>query len=397
MKNKTKNITFLAILAFVGCYFARLFHMPNELTVILGGVLCLALLIQQKKIRVDLGLCLLAITLVSYYVIANGFKGIFYAILYIPLVVYVIGKYIICECKDSKEYNYRLWILLMTMIIGYTILGVLNSYMYFAGYVVPGTRRWQDFWSHEVVPGTQHTAYFLPALAMFFPAVMYFKKRKLLNSLFIFLTAFFCYTALVTKSRMQLVVFVIVCFVQLLLFCVFEKEKVKKLLSSKIIWGAVASVIVLLTIGFFMVKDTEIVAAFIDNLGDDGGILKNARFAGQRLALSQLFVYPFGGRQMNFGALKNYCHNTWLDMANASGVIPFFAFAVYTVYSAIILVKLLCRKSVPGEIKIVTAGLYVSFFLYMTVESVFDASIHLLTPWIWVNALICGYLTLKER
>ena len=393
MKKKTQNNKFFVVLLFAGSYFSRFFHMPNELTVILGGAICLTLLIQQKKIRIDLGLCLLTITLASYYVISNGISGLFYAILYIPLVIYVIGKYAICGSEATRDLNGRLMALLMAMIIGYTILGVLNSYMYFAGYVVPGTRRWQDFWSREIVPGTQHTAYFLPALAMFFPAVMYFNKRKVLNSIFVVLTIFFCYTALVTKSRMQLVVFVIVCFVQLLLFLVFEKEKTKAILSSKYTWIAAGSMILLFVAGFFAVKDTRVVVSFIDNLGDDGGILKNARFAGQRLAIGQLFTYPMGGRKMDFGALHNYCHNTWLDMANASGVIPFFAFTAYTVYTAIMLIRFLVKRNVSVETKIVTSGIYLSFFLYMTVESVFDASIHLLTPWIWVNTLICGYVS----
>jgi hypothetical protein len=84
-------------------------------------------------------------------------------------------------------------------------------------------------------------------------------------------------------------------------------------------------------------------------------------------------------------------------MANASGIIPFFAFAAYTVYTVIMLVRFLMKRNVSVENKIVTSGIYLSFFLYMTVESVFDASIHLLTPWIWVNTLICGYIShIKE-
>ena len=379
---------FLVILAFVGCYFGRVLNMPNELTVILGGVICLILLIQQKKLRIDFGVCLLAVTLAGYYVIANGTSGMFYAILYIPLVIYMIGKYSVCGGKESLEINRRLLFLMMAMVVGYTLLGVLNSYMYFAGYVVPGTRRWQDFWSHEIVPGTQHTAYFLPVLAMFFPAVMYFKEKKVRNSLFIVLTMFFCYTALVTKSRMQLVIFVLVCAVQFVLFVVFEKEKTKNILSKKITWIVLAVMGVACVAAFLVVKDTEIVADFIDNMGKGGGILNNVRFEAQRMAMMQLFDYPMGGRLMEFG--RNYCHNTWLDMANASGLIPFFAFTAYTVYTFVILVKFLRKKEISAELKIGISGLYVSFFLYMTVESVFDGSIHLLTPWIWVNALTNG-------
>ena len=393
MRDKTQNITFLTVLVFVVCYFARVFHMPNELTVVLGGMICLALLMQQKKIRIDLGLCLLVITLVSYYVISNGIRGVFYAILYIPLEIYIIGKYMVCGIKDFQKYEQRFFSLIMAMVAGYTILGVLNSYMFFAGYVVPGTRRWQDFWSHGIVPGTQHTAYFLPALSMFIPAVMYFKERKVLNIIFIALSVFFCYTALVTKSRMQLVIFVIVCFVQVLLLTFMEKEKTKKVLSNKLTWGMTALVIAICAVVIFMVRDTEVMVAFVNNMGKGGGILNNVRFESQRMALTQLFEFPMGGHKMELG--RTYCHNTWLDMANAAGLIPFFAYTAYTVYTVIILLKYLCLKNISTENKIIIGGLYMSFFLYMTVESVFDASIHLLTPWIFLNGVVCGVVSQK--
>ena len=391
MKIKTHNIVIWTALAFAICYFLRFLNFPNELTVILGGVICLALLIQQKKLRMDIGLCLLAVTLVSYYTIANGIHGIFYAILYIPLVIYVIAKYLICGWDESLKLEQKLLYLLMTMVIGFTILGLLNSYMWYAGYVVPGTRRWQDFWSGEIVPGTQHTAYFLPALAMFCPAVMYFKKRIVSNMIFILVPVFFCYTALVTKSRMQLVIFVLVCALQLLLFVLLEKEATKKILSNKITWIVFLIMGVACFAGILAVKDSKIVTDFIENMGKGGGILNNVRFEAQRMAVTQLFTYPMGGRLMELG--RQYCHNTWLDMANASGVIPFFAFAGYTIYSAVCLVKFLLKNGISAEIKMMTLGLYVSFFLYMTVESVFDASIHLLTPWIWANAVIQGCLS----
>ena len=201
MKEKTYDGTLYVLMLFISCYFMRIVNLPNGLTVVCGGALCLLLLIQQKKLRIDLGICLLALALVTHYVISNGLRAILYLIVYIPPIIYVLGNYSACAIKNSKESNKKLLYLIFAMIAGYTILGILNSYMYYAGYVVPGTRRWQDFWSHEIVPGTQHTAYFLPVLAMFFPAVMYFKERKVLNAVLILGTVFFGYSSLATRSR----------------------------------------------------------------------------------------------------------------------------------------------------------------------------------------------------
>lgn len=391
MKEKTYDRTLYALMLFISCYFMRIMNLPNILTVLCGGALCLVLLIQQKKFRIDLGVCLLILALAAHYVIANGIRGIMYLILYIPPIIYVLTNYSACLAKNSQKANKKLLCLIFAMIAGYTILGILNSYMYYAGYVVPGTRRWQDFWSHEIVPGTQHTAYFLPVLAMFFPAMMYFKERKAVNAVLVVVAVFFCYTALVTRSRMQLVIFVLVCFVQLILFVLLEKEKTKKILSNKYTWIAMISLLFTCVVGFFVVKDTEIVAAFINNMGKGGGIFKNVRFEAQRMALMQLFDYPFGGRQMELG--REFCHNTWLDMANASGVIPFFLFTAYTLYTAYEMVKLLLKKHISSETKIIFSGLYLAFFLYMTVEPALEASVHLLTPWIFMNGLVHGVVS----
>ena len=334
----------------------RLFAFPNVLTVGVGAGLCLILLIQQKKLRIDLGICMLTLSMVSYYVIVNGVRGLFFMILYIPLVLYVLAEYTVCGIKEDKAFEKKLMLLIFAFVAGFAVYGILNSYMWYAGYVVPGTRRWQDFWTGEIVPGTQHKAYYLPVLAMFLPAVLYFKERKLVNAVLILLTAFFGYSSLATRSRMSVVIFALVFCLQALLFVLFEREKVKKVLSSKKIWALGVVLLIALIAGVFIVKDSPVVVAFIENMGKGGGILNNVRFSAQKMALEQLFVYPMGGRQMELG--REFCHNTWLDMANAGGLIPLVSFALYTVYSIYELIRLLCKKNVTPEIKIMLAGLY---------------------------------------
>ena len=148
--------------------------------------------------------------------------------------------------------------------------------------------------------------------------------------------------------------------------------------------------------GFFLVKDTAVMSAFINNLGKDGGILNNVRFVAQRQALFQIFDHPLGGRQMEL-VLGNYCHNTWLDMANAGGVIPFSAFTVYTVLTIYKLACFVRKRTVSTEIKLMAVGIYTVFFLYFSVEPALDASIHYLTPWIFLNGLIHGYLSKSDN
>lgn len=389
MKDRAQTITFYIVCVFLLCYFTRIFNMPNELTLIIGAILCLVLLIQQKKFRIDIGVYLLAITLISYYVIINGKNGLFYSILYIPLFIYELGNYMasaICSKRNSEQ---KIYLLLMILVVGFSIHGILNSYMWYAGYAVPGTRRWPDFWNGNIVPGTQHVAYFMPAMAMFIPAVLYFRNNKIINIVVIVLTVFFGYTALSTRSRMTVLIFAIVVLVQLLLYVIYEWNTVKKLMKNKRIWMACVAIVVGMFVGFFWVKDMPVMKAFINNLGKDGGILNNERFQTQRLAVQQIFDYPMGGYQMNLGSLGQ-CHNVWLDMANAAGIIPFLAFVSYTLYSLYNLVRFMRKSDITTEIKLLIMGVYGSFLLYFNVEPALEASIHWITPWLFLNGIIYG-------
>lgn len=393
MKNNVQTITFGAICLFLCCYFMQIFDFPNVLTVILGGILCLAVIVQQRRIRIDAGFCLLLLTMISYYVIVNGVRGLFFMILYIPPVLYLLASAAVDGIEDDVDKNIRF--LIFAFVLGYAVHGLLNSYMYYAGYVIPGTRQWQDFWTGAIVPGTQHTAYFLPVLALFFPALIYFRKRKWSGGLLVVVTVFFGYTSLATKSRMSVMIFAMVFCAQAVLFVLLERETAKKLVSGRMFQAGCIVLVIAVIAGAFAMKDSDVVVAFMENMGKGGGIFHNVRFEAQRLALSQLFDFPLGGRQMELG--RTYCHNTWLDMANAGGLIPFFAFTAYTIYTLYELVRLLLKKEIPTETKLMLAGLYGAFFLYLSVEPALDASIHLVTPWIFVNGLIHGRLTWKNR
>lgn len=392
--NNTKKFLNV-IINFLTIYFAGGNRLPNWFFTAVSGVLLLYLLWKQKSWKIDLGFGLLACTLGSYYGIVHGIRGLCFMILYLPLFFYLLAEHSAVEFRKMETCKAKegITVLSLTLICGFALHGILNAYMYYAGYVVPGTRRWHDFFTGEIVPGTQHTAYFLPVLAVVVPAVLYFKSSKKYWWMRVLggLTAvFFLYTSLATRSRMPLVIFVIVGGLQVLLFCIFEKEKVRKLCRDQRFWAVVLIFCVVAVIGLFLVKDSPVIVAFIENMGKGGGILNNVRFQAQRQALLQLFDHPLGGRQMELG--RTYCHNTWLDMANAGGVIPFFAFAAYTVYSFYQLICLLRKKEFSSELKLAAAGLYMAFFLYMSVEPLFDAPTEFLVPWIYINGLISGLL-----
>lgn len=396
MQIKKETAILGTVWLFLCCYFMQILGFPNILTVFLGAGLCLVLVIEQKCLRIDVGLILLAITMLSYYGIANGIRGVFYLIAYIPLIFYILGNYMAYHDKDGMERSKLILVLIAAVVIGYTIHGILNSCMFFAGYKMQEKRHWFDFWKQTYMPGTQQIVLFLPVLAMFVPAVLYITQRKWLGVFTVLATMFFCYTSLATRSRMSIVIFAIVFVMQIFIFILFEGKIIKKIISSKKAWALIAIIVFLLTAVFFVIKDTSVVGDFIYNFGKDGGILNNIRFTAQRQALSQLFTYPMGGMQMDL-ILEGYCHNTWLDMANESGLIPFFAFAAYTVVTLYETVCFVRVKGISTEAKLIVLGMYASFFLLFTVEPALEASVHLTTPWFFTNGITHGMLQLEKK
>lgn len=391
IKKDKDTIIYSMILIYLTCYFIKLFGFPDLLMLVLGAIFCLILLLKQKKLRVDLGVCLVAITMFSYCIVVFGIRAIAIMMPYIPVLVYVLSHYLSKEIKVHDKSGIELSKLIYCLVFGHAVHGVLNSYLYFAGYRWEGTRYWMDVWQREIIPGTQLTLYYIPVFAVLFPSLIYFTKKKGRNIMVILLSLFFVYASLATRTRTTLLVLALVFFIQGVIFVLLEKEKVMKNVTPKKLGLFFGGIIVLIAVLVFALKDLEIIRAFIDNLSKGGGILNNIRFVVQRQALSQIFDYPWGGSQMVLD-LK-LTHNVWLDLANEAGIIPFFAFAGYTFWTLYELIRFVMKKEIATEVKLMMVGIYVAFFLYYTVESAIRATVHFMTPWMLVNGLVHGYVS----
>lgn len=386
MKTKIQPILFPLILIYLTCYFARIFRFPDVLILLIGAMFCLYYLIDQKKLRVNFGLCLLTVTMFSHCIIKFGWRAVAIMMPYIPVLIYVLATYLAAEIKKDQNPQIRLTQVLYSMAFGHAVYGILNAYMYFSGTGIEGTRYWVDFWTKQMTPGTQLTVYCMTILAMLFPSILYFYRRKVSALLTVLLSLFFVYFSLAARSRTTILAFVLVFCGQAVLYAILEREQLMKNVTKKkvgIFAACIAAAILVLTI---LLKDSAVVVEFIEKLGKDGGILHNVRFTAQREALQQLFDHPMGGNQMQLSL--RMVHNTWLDMANGTGLIPFFAFAAYTVWTLYELIRFLRKKGVDTEGKLMIAGIYVSFFLYYTVEPALDASIHFMTPWMLINGMV---------
>lgn len=391
MKEKRETVFCGIVLVYLLCYFAKLFGFPDLLTLLLGASICMILLIKQKKFRMDVGVCLIAVMMFSYCIIVFGLRAIGIMMPYIPIVIYVLSHYVAKEIKMQRESELQLKKVMYCLVFGHTIHGVLNSYMYFAGYRGKASRFWVDIWEQQMMPGTQLTIYYLAVFALLFPAIIYFKRKKLINGLIIVFSLFFIYASLATRTRTTLLVLILVFAGQAVLYAILEKNKVMQYVTPKKIGIFLIGTIGVICLLVLMLKDNEMIRVFIDNLDKDGGILNNVRFTAQRQALSQIFDYPFGGNQMVMDL--NMAHNAWLDIANEAGIIPFFAFAAFTFWTIYELICFTLKKEIGTEIKLITVGIYVAFFLYYTVEPALKASVHFITPWMLITGTVHGYIS----
>ena len=68
-ERKTQIVINSLVWCFLCCYFMQLFNFPNVITIIIGGLLCLWMLIKQKRFRLDFETILLSLTMMFYFTI----------------------------------------------------------------------------------------------------------------------------------------------------------------------------------------------------------------------------------------------------------------------------------------------------------------------------------------
>ena len=393
MKYKLKyNVIIIINLFFLTVYFCQLFAFPNKLSLLGSGILCLIYWCKQKKYHIDISVVLLFLSLFLYTVLADFKLADIVSITILPVTFMLLGKYLIISGRNKNE----IWIGIAALVLGFTVHGVLNSFLYFYNGFTEGLgRMWKDIWSGVDLPATHQNVYVLPIISILFPAFLYWKKYKKICLSILLLNIFFLVHAIYSYSRIPILIWGIIIAGEFILFAVLNQNNIKaiKFQSVRIIVGllmVISLAVLLLKSGLV---DTE---KIMSTLNRNGGILHNIRFRAQLNALRQLFVYPFGGYKMDLCGLA-HCHNVWLDIANAAGVIPFFLMVMYTVFSFLDLFKLLKDPRCSSSLKYVLSGLYFAFVLYYMVEPALMANVNFFVPWTYINGLILGYNIMSKN
>lgn len=389
IKKKEKWI-FIVSLMILLAFFTQLFNFPNKLAIICTFLICIIYCIVQKKVLFGTREVLLLITMLLYIWFSGrrNFTGI--SIVVLLVLFQMTARYLENSSGNSEIMIQRLWLLLGVFVLGYTIHAALNAKMFLKLGSDFQVRRWMDFWTGSDVPATQHNFYYLPVMALVFPALLYIKRRKLVCSLILIAAVFSLWFSLITQSRSLLFIFMLVFIWEIFLLVVYNWKDKKRRRKIFCCGGIVLAVLIVAGWLVWLNRDAIQLTSFYTIFSRDGGILHNVRFQAQYNVVKQLFVYPFGGYHMDLAGL-NYAHNVWLDMANAAGVIPFVLMLVYTLLGMYDLFFLLRSEKVCQAVKYVISGLWIVMILYYMVEPALESSVQFIVPWTFMNGLIYQY------
>lgn len=394
MEQKRERIVFEAgmfFLAVISIWFWAV-GVKSVLLILLG--FCVAQRLLSKNFYFDKETIFLFMGMFVYSIGSQLNMGWLIKFTLLPVLFYDYGKSVIM-IQNREECEKRTRIVIIIVSLGLFAGSVLNAVSWYQ-YGFEGGRAWREFWTGQTLPATQHVYWSLFIVALIFYGICYWKKSCLINSILVLGGLWSVWFSLVTGSRIIVLIFGIVLFINIILYCYFnwQDERKRGYIKKGLIGIIVLSVL--------------LTAAYMLNLGGifdpikksymwtrNGGILHNIRFQAQLTILKQLFVHPFGGRKIE--AELYYAHNVWLDMANSGGVLPFILILIYTILSVMGLFKLLQNPDISQEIKYLLVSVYISLFLYFMVEPALDANLMCWVIWMLICGLVKGNLVQKSN
>lgn len=109
------------------------------------------------------------------------------------------------------------------------------------------------------------------------------------------------------------------------------------------------------------------------------------------LALMQLFDYPLGGYKMNFPGMGkiDFIHNTWLNIAYATGYIPCIVFLLFCLWGVKDCITILKKDTENNAVFV--CGIFIVALVYMYLEPVCEA----VPSFITIFCFICGRISYR--
>ena len=314
-------------------------------------------------------------------------------ILYVigPWVAYLIGKTYVFISNRKHSFI----ILTIILSLGMFLHGLLNIYAYinsehYATYEY--YRISVDFWRNETVNVKSTEMLFVMATGVGLGVL--FSSTKLCYKIYALATIVISLAVTAFLANRTLIVVFVIIFAWRWVYWFLNRSVslIKKLLALIGIPIIVFSFIAMIESNLFGLKDffnsLKIIKRFTS---DSEGARSNVWSV--FFENSNFMKYPWGGKFITEGTEYSYLHNTWLDVYNVAGVIPFLLFLILTVVCLIQFLKhktILNRYNKAAEATIMQS-LMIAVALNMMVEPILESNPYYFIAFLMILGACKGY------
>ncbi len=339
------------------------------------GVLLFALIVLRGGIRLGIGDLLILLGMAAYYWIKEEefLDGLDYGLRY--FAVFQVGKYLGSpwdnkdSSKGTSDNDFVDWVAFVILILGMSLFckALLNFSYLLTDTTVLHEGEWPRWswklpvwdWSMEVFPlgDSAHQFYLVLIGSMLFYFVMMMRKNKLLGITGSVLAICSIALGAIVRGRLGFVCSMGVLAISLIAYVI--ENKIYKKMRIMCLTGAIADAIMVFAV---LVKANVLGLGewFSQNIWSAADTeYYEMRFSVHWQAFLLMFKYPFGGYddKMFIRKFRNvyFAHNSWLDIAVSSGIIPFILILGLLILTVVTLV-LLFRNSSSVNKYIILAG-----------------------------------------
>ena len=390
-KYKPSTVRYILLLLICFWLFISALQMPriSTLTTILLPVLAIvdklmgwqlfslnkSLLKQTKFIQ---SLLILTLFCIVYWTTINDYGfldketsllSIFASIMRV-LFSYIVGFSINYSRLPAYPYN---TIIVMTSLVGstifYSVLSVLKTLQIRPSLIEQ--RQYLDYWTDKEWPATG-VGDFL-CLGLLYIVVIFYgykhkKESKLFYLFFVLISAifvFFSFNATVLLENRLALIATAIGFITIGFLLEFKSKL--KFITLPLFVGLFALVSVGVNI-IEIIVSTVLAQFGVFNKRFLSEGTESGRFDNYQVALTEIWQYPFGGREFKLPVSK-WVHNLWLDVAYDAGLLPMFLLLLYFILHIKCFLKIL-NSDLPKIVIVYFSTMSIGILLNMSLAPI---------------------------
>lgn len=288
---------------------------------------------------------------------------------------YILGFSINYSRLPAYPYN---TIIVMTSLIGstvfYSVLSVLKTLQIRPSLIE--NRRYLDYWTDQQLPATG-VGDFLSLGLLYIVVVFYgYKHKKESKSFYIFFVlvsaifVFFSFNITVLLQNRLAFMATFITFITIGFLLEFKSKL--KFITLPLFVGLFA----LISVGVNIIE--VILSTVLAQLGIFNKRLlsegtESGRFDNYQVALTEIWQYPFGGREFKL-PVSQWVHNLWLDVAYDAGLLPMFLLLLYFILHIKCFLKIL-NSDLPKIVIVYFSTMSIGILLNMSLGPIIQGSV----------------------